>query len=209
MPDSSRIEMLTDGVIAIAATLLVLDVRLPAIEAGGSTAALWRAVRESLPSLVAFFSSCVLIFTFWLNLDSLGRVITRYPLQLVWLNLVLLIWICLVPFATRLITAYPSETAAVLGYGLVVLLAATTMTLYACSAFWLRVMPDHISRDDRLRLFRIWWVGPALYLLACVVAFVDTRIAIAIYIGLPLVYFVPALQERMLSVLGLDADDRS
>ncbi len=70
-------------------------------------------------------------------------------------------------------------------------------------------MPDYISRDDRLRLFLIWWVGPALYLLACVVAVVNTRIAIAIYIGLPLVYFVPALQECMLSVLGLDADGRS
>lgn len=126
---SERIDALTDGVFAIAATLLMLEVRVPVLAAGHSTNDLWPSLLEVAPSFVAFAFSFLTILVYWLNHHALSRVIVRYPYRLVWLNLLLLFWISMIPFTTKFISEYPDESAAVITYGLVMFLTAVTATL--------------------------------------------------------------------------------
>jgi uncharacterized membrane protein len=208
MRHSPRIDSLTDGVFAIVATLLVLDIHVPVIPPDHNAAELWHSLLETAPSLVAFAFSFVTILTFWLNHDSVGRVLTHYPYRLVWLNLLLLLWISLIPFATKFISEYPAEPAAVLCYGLVMLLSASTGVLaYVYAAFLSDVMRADINREARSRLLRKWVAGPALYLVACAAAFLDFRVSLAIYIGIPLLFFIPALQQGVL--IDLDPEGES
>jgi uncharacterized membrane protein len=203
-----RIDFLTDGVFAIVATLLVLDIHVPVIPAEHSASELRHSLREAAPSFVAFAFSFLTILAFWLNHDGVGRVITRYPYRLVWLNLMLLLWISLIPFATKFISEYPGEPVAVLTYGIVMVLCASTAVLaYAYVAYWSDVMQPAIDVPARRRLLQRFAAGPALYLIACLAAFIDVRISIAIYIGIPLLFFVPTLQEGVLA--DLRAEDES
>lgn len=69
-----RIETLSDGAFAIAATLQVLDVRVPHLVPGQPAAATWRALGETLPSILAFVFSFLTILIYWLNTTtSRGR----------------------------------------------------------------------------------------------------------------------------------------
>ena len=114
-----RMDTLTDGVFAIAATLLVLDIHVPHLAPGQTQAELWHALAETVPSVVAFACSFVTILLFWLNHDSIGLAITYYSPRIKWLNMLFLLWISAIPFTTKFIAEYPREPAAVVTYGVV------------------------------------------------------------------------------------------
>jgi uncharacterized membrane protein len=194
-----RIEMLTDGVFAIVATLLVLDIHVPSLGAGHTSEEFWHALGESVPTLVAFVFSFLTILIYWINHDSLSKAITRYPYRLIWLNLLLLLWITLIPFTTKFIAEYPDELVAVLVYGFVMFMTAlTALVTYAYIAFRADLLAPAVDRAARMRLLRRWASGPVLYLVAIAAAFLDTRIALAVYAVVPLIFFVPGLQEAVL-----------
>ena len=203
---TERIDALTDGVFAIAATLLVLEVRVPELHEHGA-AAVWQSLLAVAPSFVAFAFSFVTILLYWLNHHSLSRVIAYYPYRLVWLNLVLLLWISMIPFTTKFISEYPTEPVALFTYGLVMSLTATTAIVSYCyAAFWTQVMDERVSMDTRRALLWRWGAAPIVYLIAALASFVNVYVAIAVYLAVPMAFFVPALQERTIADLTAEDD---
>lgn len=199
----SRVDTLTDGVFAIVATLLVLEIHVPELPEHHTTSEVWHSLGDVAPSFVAFVFSFITILVYWVNHESLSRVTTRYPYRLVWINLMLLLFISLIPFTTDFISEYPKEPVAVATYGIVMACTATTAVIgYWYLAFRADLMAHTVSPEVRRRLLRRWIPGPALYALAAVAAFISVYVAIAVYIALPLAFFVPALQERVLEDLG-------
>lgn len=199
----SRVDALTDGVFAIVATLLVLEIHVPDLADRHTTSEVWHSLGDVAPSFVAFVFSFVTILVYWVNHESLSRVTTRYPYRLVWINLVLLLFISLIPFTTDFISEYPKEPVAVATYGLVMACsAATAVAGYWYVAFGADLMAPTVGIEVRRRLLRRFAIGPVLYLVATVAAFLSVYVAIAIYIALPLAFFVPGLQERLLEDLG-------
>ncbi len=197
-----RIETLSDGVFAIAATLLVLDVRVPHLVPGQSTTETWRALGETLPSVVAFAFSFLTILIYWLNHDSVTRALRHYPYRLKWLNLMFLLWISAIPFGTRFIAEYPFEPVSSIVYGSIMLMTAlTAVTQYVYSAFWSDAMHASVDHAARKRVLVRYTLGPLLYFAAVLCAFVEVRASIAIYLGLPLLFFIPALRESGLGEL--------
>ena len=202
---TERIDALTDGVFAIAATLLVLEVRVPELpheHAGGAVA---QALLDVAPSFVAFAFSFLTILVFWLNHHALSRVIASYPYRLVWLNLSLLFWISMIPFTTKFISEYPTEPVALFTYGLVMAFTGLSGILAYCyAAFWSDAMDARIEVAARRALLRKWAAGPVIYLVAALAAWVNIYIAIVVYILVPLAFFVPTLQERVMDDLRDD-----
>jgi uncharacterized membrane protein len=194
---------LTDGVFAIAATLLVLEINVPDIPDHHSQAELWHSLGDVAPSFVAFALSFLTILVYWVNHDSLSRVITHYPYRLVWINLLLVFCISLIPFTTKFISEYPKEPAAVITYGLVMFLTALTAVLaFWYVAFAADLVSATVSRAARVRLLRRFVVGPCLYMFAMLIALVTVYVSIAIYIAIPMLFFIPAVQEGVLEELG-------
>lgn len=200
-----RIDFLSDGVFAIVATLLVLEIRLPDIPAHHTQRELMDSLLDVAPSFGAFAFSFLTILVYWVNHESIGRVVTHYPYRLVWLNLLLLFWISMIPFTTRFFSEYPTEPVSVMTYGIVLLLTALTANAaYWYIAFRGNLMPPVIGREARVRYLRRSLLGPVLYLAAVVVALLNVYVSIAIYVAIPLVFFVPAAQEHFLKDFEID-----
>ena len=95
----NRLEAFSDGVLAIAITLLVIDIRPPEIHEGERLAhALW----AQWPSYVAYLVSFLTIGVIWLNHHRIFEQVTRVDGPLLLLNLNLLLWTALIPFPRRL-----------------------------------------------------------------------------------------------------------
>jgi uncharacterized membrane protein len=120
--DTARIEYFSDAVIAIAMTLLVLDLQPPHLD---RTAELWPALGAMWRQYFAYVLSFVVIALNWVFHHRRFRVIVRYDSTLIWLNLLFLLFIAAVPFPTSLLAEYAPHPAAITFYaGIVTLTTA-------------------------------------------------------------------------------------
>ena len=100
--ETSRVEAFSDGVFAIAITLLILDVHVPSASQGNLGAALIR----QWPTYVAYLISFAFIGIMWVNHHRLFNHIRRSDNRLLFLNLLLLLGVTVVPFPTALLAAH-------------------------------------------------------------------------------------------------------
>src|SRR4030081_383988 len=114
---TSRLEAFSDGVVAIAATLLVLELRVPP-----DSPDLMRALLDVWPAYAAYLVSFLTIGIIWVNHHTLLEHCTRVDRRFLYLNLLLLIAVGIVPFPTALVDQYilsdHGATAALVVYGL-------------------------------------------------------------------------------------------
>ena len=115
-PGLDRFLFFSDAVMAIAITLLVIDLRLPDTACG-----LGPALRGLGPSSLAYVFSFFIIGQYWLSHHRLMRPVRRYDDRLLVLNLLFLFFIALIPFSTRLIGQAPGTRLAVVVYSLNIL----------------------------------------------------------------------------------------
>lgn len=175
----SRIVAFSDGVFAIAITLLVLNLEIPkelADSAVGS--ALW----DLRDDFVAFGVSFAVIGRFWVLHHRFFGEVTGFDGRLLTLNLFYLVWIVLIPFSSELLGEYGESTAAVVFYS--VDLAATVLVgmliaLYAERAGLTRQLADDRS-EARLHSLYI----AVIFLASIPVAFVAPGIAPLIWLAL-------------------------
>jgi uncharacterized membrane protein len=131
-----RMLFFSDAVMAIAITLLVMDLRVPEIGRGLAEARLGPALLMLWPNYLGYLLSFFIIGNYWLSHHRLFRPIRRYDDRLSWLNLLFLFFTALLPFSTRIIGLYPGTRTAVLVYSLNVLplgIISYAMTWHAYS----------------------------------------------------------------------------
>lgn len=150
---NTRLLALSDGVIAVAITLLVLDIRLPEGFGEFTDAELWGALVALWPRLLAYLLSFLVIGIFWMNHRAKFDEIVKSDAGLTRINMIFLLTIGLVPFTTNLI-AESGGTLATAVY-------AGTMVVSGLALAWLwehawrnRLTHPKLSRDDHLR--RLW-----------------------------------------------------
>jgi uncharacterized membrane protein len=122
-----RLETCSDGVFAIAITLLVLDIKLPEVNSLG----LAHALIESLPRIAAYVMSFAIIGLYWISHHRTFELIAKVDGAVFWINLLLLLLVSFIPFPTALLGRYPNEALPIIVYGL---------TLIACNAVGLSLM---------------------------------------------------------------------
>src|ERR1700735_1892198 len=140
---TGRLEALSDGVFAIAITLLVLDIALPA-HAGRD---LLGAVAQQWPAYLAYAVSFSTIGALWLGHNVITEYLDRADAAFVRLNLLLLFLVALLPFPTRLFADYlndeqPERVASTI-YGLSLLVASTLLWV-----LWRYAVHAHLVRPD-------------------------------------------------------------
>jgi TMEM175 potassium channel family protein len=122
-----RILALSDGVFAIAITLLILEIAVPATT---SDTDLPRALLELWPRYLAYVLSFVLIARFWVTHHLAFLLIARYDSVLVWLNLLLLMFVVFLPFPTAVLGEHNGSPAAAVLYAAAVTLSGTVSAAY-------------------------------------------------------------------------------
>jgi uncharacterized membrane protein len=104
--DRSRLEAFSDGVFAVAITLLALDLAVAGPAGHGS---LTDQLHEKWPAFLAYLISFFMIGIIWVNHHVLVRSIVKVDRTLLFLNLVLLLFVVLIPFATAIVAEYFSR----------------------------------------------------------------------------------------------------
>src|SRR3954466_15340468 len=99
---TSRIEAFSDGVFAIAITLLVLEIHVPEDPENG----LGQALLDQWPAYASYVVSFFVIGVIWMNHHAVFEHLARADRRLMALNLFLLLWIVLIPWATELLATY-------------------------------------------------------------------------------------------------------
>jgi uncharacterized membrane protein len=111
-----RIDALSDGLYAIALTLLVLELKLPAAAEGASNADLLQALRELLPKLLTWFLSFWVMAVLWLSQVRVYHLVHSLSRTMVRLELTQLACVSLMPFSTALIGEHGNLPAAAVIY---------------------------------------------------------------------------------------------
>ena len=177
--DRDRIVNLSDGVFAIAITLLVLDIRVPDIPENMVSSQLPGALLSLWPRYLGYVLSFVGISAFWLIHHSIFRPIRAYDRTLLYINFLFLMVVAFVPFPTSLLGEYGDHQLPVAIY------AATL----AVGRLLLTAIHWYSTRDDRLldepqdpatvRFFLIRGLMiPAIFLLSIAVSFFSVGVAI-------------------------------
>jgi uncharacterized membrane protein len=190
----NRLHALTDGVYAIAMTLLVLELHVPDAR---SSAELVTGLIAIAPNLFGFALGFAVLGTYWVgsavNLSHLARV-NRAAL---FLNVLQLFFISLLPFTTALLGRYPDEAAAVIIYALHLELLGL-----AQYAHWVYVLrhPELVhapidARTERAATIRIL-VGPAAWAVAMLLALVSPRLAYAVFYVVLIGYLIASVRDR-------------
>jgi uncharacterized membrane protein len=122
----ARVEFFSDAVFAIAITLLVLDIHLPD---GLAVRDVPGELHNLVPQFLSYILSFAVVGIFWLSHHRMFRYMRRQDTPLLLLNLLFLLLVAFLPFATRLLAAYGSALAVTLLYPAV--LSLTAIALYA------------------------------------------------------------------------------
>ena len=192
---TGRIEAFTDGVIAVAITLLILEIKVPHIEYGGS---LWQALVPLWPKFLAYAVSFGIIGIFWAGHHIMFHYIKRTDRTLLWLNNLLLMFVCAIPFSAAFVGEHLNETTAIVFYGAVLFLAGLMFTIiwqYASRHHRLLspTLPKEMVRLGTLAVA----IAPIIYALAILMAFVNPNISKGIYLLVPILYIIPSPIDKL------------
>lgn len=194
---AGRIESLTDGVFAVAMTLLIFDLKIPKVPQDATLSQFIAALTALWPQVLCFVTSFLTTGTLWVAHRGQFHWIERTDRFALWINLVFLLLITAIPFSTNLLAAYPHQSISVVVYATHLLV--TAMTLYC---HWQYVtgpaalvsagLPEALVRAQGRRIL----VGPLLYLMAIGFAPWNTWIGISIFVLIPIVYTLPGKVDR-------------
>lgn len=176
-----RLEAFADGVFAIAATLLIIDIRLPE----ELHEALGQELLEIWPQYAAYAVSFVTIGIMWVNHHTLIRQIERVDRPFLFLNLGLLACIAFVPFPTRILAEFvrtDEGQAGALLYGITL----TTTAVFFLS-IWLyashrgRLLHPRVDPKEVSGITRSYLPGAPSYAAATLVALVSPEASAALF----------------------------
>lgn len=183
--DTARTEALSDGVFAIATTLLVLNLGVPSIPQNEVDRELSRAIGALAPDLLSYVLSFLVVAGYWMAHRAIFRHITHVNRPLTWLNNLFLMIIAFLPFSTGLFDRYTGEESAIVIYvGTLALarLALTAIWWYA-SAHENLIGDTVTSRHIRFHRLRGLLI-PLIFLLSIGITFVSVTAAVAVWIAL-------------------------
>ena len=126
---TGRVEAFSDGIFSIAATLLVLELRVPDLAGSASEGDLASALWDVWPRLLTFAVSFAVIAMYWLGHYSMMHWLERADRRLLQLHVPFLLSIALLPFPTAVAGAYPEYRVAVALYGANLFLSGVTFYL--------------------------------------------------------------------------------
>ena len=109
-----RVQQLTDGVFAIAMTLLVLSITIEKPAAGLIKDMLPGKLMDLWPDLLHYFQSFIILASFWMKHHQQYHLIKHTDRPMTWLNILALAFICLIPFSTTLVGDYGDQLVAVI-----------------------------------------------------------------------------------------------
>lgn len=183
--ETTRIEAFSDGVFAIAITLLVLEIKRPSNDVVAQSG-LARSLIALWPGYLAFFISFVTILTIWAHHHWIFTIIRRADHPLVYWNGLLLLVVTFVPFSTGLLAEYllhpEARVAANMYTGNFLAISLAFHGLWRHASKSGRLLAPHVAalkKEEAARLTRHYRLGPLLYLGAFLVSLISEAVSVS------------------------------
>lgn len=186
---TGRLEAFSDGVIAIIVTIMVLQLATPAQPTPA-------ALLKQLPVLLSYALSFLVVAIMWVNHHHLIHAVKTVTPRLMWANINLLFWMSLIPFVTDYLGRFHRDRFPVALYGLDLGMCGLAFTILRIELMQQHQHdPEMAEYHSRVQMKNV--VSTGMYLSAAALAYASIYVSYAIYIAIPLTYFLP---EKKLAV---------
>jgi uncharacterized membrane protein len=210
---TSRTEAFSDGVFAIAATLLVLELKVPQAEPGG----LADALVENWPSYATYVVSFLTIGIIWVNHHAVMDRIRKVNRPLLFMNLVFLMAVAAIPFPTALLADYlqaghDERLAGAVYGGTMALMGVSFGAIWAYAVLSNDLLHEGVDATRARRSLWIFAAGSPLYVLAIGASLLSATLGLAIYALLALFYLfevLPPLQQGVVEEVTREAYEKT
>jgi uncharacterized membrane protein len=193
-----RLLALSDGVFAFAVTLLVLDLAVPVLSPGASSADLWQALSKEWVSFFNYLISFFIAGLWWNAHNRNFRRIRNSDSTLRWLNLLFLLWIALLPFFTKILDEYNTLQISVVLYATDQAAAGIFMSLS-----WWYASRNHRLVDKNLKKSVIRsrlltnTVAPFFFIISIGISFISPVIATYFWFAMfPVLFLMHRLERK-------------
>jgi TMEM175 potassium channel family protein len=193
MSETGRTEAFSDGVLAIAVTLLVLDLHVPLSNALREPLAV--ALAHEWPAYAAYVTSFLIIGIIWVNHHAVFELVGRVDRSVLFLNLLLLMAVVAIPFATALLSEYllagngNARIAALVYSAIMLVMSFGFALLYTFIALHPVLLADGVDPGAaRGSIVRFSAVGIGLYILTLVIAVVSAPACLAAHFVIAIYY---------------------
>ena len=189
-----RMEAFSDGVIAVAITIMVLELKVPMGGDFKDLAPLW-------PVFLTYVLSFVNVGIYWNNHHHMLHAVRSVNGKILWANLHLLFWLSIMPFATAWMSEHPLQSGPMLVYGVMLLMNAVSYTILA------QLLVRHEGPDsDLAKAFgkdKKGKLSLALYAVGVALSFWAPAVSLALYVIVAVSWFIP--DKRIERALGARA----
>ena len=193
-----RLAALSDGIFAVAMTLLVLDIHIPSAEAIHSEAALCQALAGMAPQWIAYLMSFLTLGIFWAGQQTQMNHIREGSRDLTWIHLGFLFWVTLVPMTTRLLAEFITYRGALLLYWLNILLLGAVLYWSWTYATHHDLVKEDTAPEVRGAICRRILIAQSLYAFGALLCVWSNYASIALIVLVQLNYaFAPRLGKRL------------
>jgi uncharacterized membrane protein len=183
--EKDRVQAFSDGVIAILITIMVLELKVPT----GKGASNVHALHDLVPVFLTYVLSFVNVGIYWNNHHHLLAATKRINGTVLWANLHLLFWLSLFPFFTGWMGENHFDKVPTAAYGCVLLMAGVAYYILKTTIIAAQgpdsTLAEALGDDIKGK------ISPVIYLAAIPLAFVSRWIALALYVVVALMWFIP------------------
>jgi uncharacterized membrane protein len=192
-----RLAALSDGIFAVAMTLLVLDLRTPAVEAIHSEHDLWRALAALGPQIVMYLMSFLTLGIFWVGQQTQLNHLSRGHRSLAWIHILFLFAVTLMPFSTLLLAQFYHYRVALLVYWLNIWLAGTALYFSWNCARDLGLVKADLPAGITAAVQRRILIAQALYAFGAALCAVSPELSVGFIVIVQLFYAIaPRIGRR-------------
>ena len=173
--ETSRVEAFSDGVFAIAITLLILEIKVPKIEMHMTNSQLFTSLVNLWPSYFAFLLSFAAVLIMWINHHGFFKYLKTINSKFLYANGFLLLMVTFIPFPTAVLAEHINSPAANVSAafycGAMVLVSVAYNVLWFTTAYKRALVKDEISDALIIKIRNAYWFGFFVYLTSFIVSF--------------------------------------
>ncbi len=193
--NKARVESFSDGVFAIAITLLVLGFQVPTLDSA-SEPLLRKALLAQLPEVIPYITTFATIGIIWLNHHTMFHEVEHVERGTLVLNLLLLLVVSFIPYPTAVLGRYGPLRSSAMLYGAALSMLGVSYTLLGRHIALRKLSRDRADPQKvRAKIYRNL-IGAFAYPAGTVIAFFSPKTAVVIFLALALFYFLPESTGR-------------
>jgi uncharacterized membrane protein len=202
---TTRVEAFSDGVFAIAITLLIFGIRVPEFSGAPAPGELGHQLWARWPSYLSFAISFTMIGIFWIAHHHMFQLIERATRPLLWLNTAFLMCVSFIPYPTSVLGLYSHQRMSMVFY-----CATLIVTAFALYVVWFyastgrRLLSDEVPQRVIQMVGHRILAGCVVYAVTLALSFINLTAGHILIALIPLAYFVPSRVDKYIEAEPTD-----